>query len=61
MDMLKLCLKNNDFNTADFVCSELQKYQFPEKTQKLVDELIARVFALETDEALQLLKKTEEY
>ncbi len=57
LDMLKLCLKNQDFNTADFVCAELQKYQFPAETQALVDELMDKVFALEAEEALKVLDK----
>ncbi len=61
LDMLKLSLKNQDFNTADFVCAELQKYQFPAETQELVDELIDKVFALEAEEALQILDKMVDY
>ena len=54
-------MKNQDFNTADFVCAELQKYQFPAETQELVDELIDKVFALEAEEALQILDKMVDY
>ena len=51
-DMLKLNLENNDYNTADFICGEIQKYQYPDQIQVLVNELAVQIMNLETDAAI---------
>ena len=56
-DMLKLNLENNDYNTADFICGEIQKYQYPDQIQLLVNELAGQIMNLETDAAIVTIDK----
>ena len=56
-DMLKLNLENNDYNTADFICGEIQKYQYPDQIQVLVNELAGQIMNLETDAAIVTIDK----
>ncbi len=52
-EMLKTGLENEDYDTADFVCDKLQKYQYPDEIQVLIDELAQRILNLETEKALE--------
>ncbi len=56
-EMLKTSLQNGDYNTADYVCAEIQKYQHPQAVQKLVDELAAKVLNMETKAALTIIEE----
>lgn len=53
LEKLKTGLENEDYDTADSVCEELQRYQYEEEVQVLVDELAQRILNLETEEALE--------
>ncbi len=57
LDMLKVGLKNENYETADFLCAEIQKYQYPKRIQEQVDKLVERIFRLETEEALQIIEE----
>jgi HPt (histidine-containing phosphotransfer) domain-containing protein len=55
LDMLEMAISNDDFETADFVCEEIQKYRYPEPVCKQVEEIIEKVNHLELDEVMQLI------
>lgn len=57
LDMLKVSLKNENYETADFLCAEIQKYQYPKQVQILVDRLVEKVFQLEAEDALQTIEE----
>ncbi len=57
MDMLRVGLRNGDYNTADFVCAEIQKYQYPASVQKLVDALAEKVLNLKAQDALDIIEE----
>ena len=57
LDMLELSLKNANYTTADFVCSEISKYEYPEEIENLVKELLQRIESLETEEALVVVDR----
>lgn len=57
LDMLSVGLQNGDYNTADFVCAEIQKYQYPDKIQKLVDTLAEKVLNLKAGDALAIIEE----
>ena len=54
-DMLEMAVSNDDYETADFVCEELQKYSYPESVCKQVEELVEKVVKLEADAAIELI------
>ena len=56
-DMLKSSLQNEDYNTADLICSEIKKYAYPAPTQELVNELLEDVLSLDSEAALAALEK----
>lgn len=57
--MLKNSLDNFDFNSADMLSKELQKYQFADSIQPLVDKLVNQILQLEADEAVATIKEIE--
>ena len=57
LDMLSVGLQNGDYNTADFVCAEIQKYQYPDEIQKLVDALAEKVLNLKAGDALAIIEE----
>lgn len=57
LDMLKVSLKDENYETADFLCAEIQKCQYPKPVQVLVDKLVEQVFQLEAEEALQTIEE----
>ena len=59
LDMLNMAVLNGDFETADFVCAEIQKYSYPECVCKLVEELVDSVMNLDSDAAVQLIDKIQ--
>ncbi len=59
-DMLKTSLKNEDYTTADFICNEVQKYQYSESLQYLVNILDVKVMNLETEDALEIIDNIKE-
>ena len=56
-DMLRVSLEDDDYNTADLICSEIQKYKYSKGIQLLVDELVAQVMNLEADAAIETIGK----
>ena len=54
-DMLQMAISNDDYETADFVCEEIQKYSYPESVCRQVDELADKVNKLDSDAAIQLV------
>ncbi|MBQ6815416.1 MAG: response regulator [Lachnospiraceae bacterium] len=57
LKILKVSLKNDDYDTADLISSELQKYQYSSDIQPLVDELASQILHLEMDEAVDTTDK----
>jgi len=57
LEMLKAALQREDYNVADFVCSEIQKKQYSEKIQGSLDMLAEQIFNLRAEEALETIKK----
>ena len=57
--MLKNSLENYDFDSADMLSNELQKYQFADSIQPLVDKLINQILQLEADEAIVTIQEIE--
>ena len=55
--MLRVSLEDDDYNTADLICSEIQKYKYSKGIQLLVDELVAQVMNLEADAAIETIGK----
>ena len=56
LDMLKTSLENEDYGTADFVCGEIQKYQYSDEIQALTEKLAGQIFNLESEEALETIE-----
>ena len=56
-DMLKCSLEGEDYQTADIICSEINKYKYPEQIQVLVDEIATQVMNLEAEEAITTIDK----
>ena len=59
-DMLKISLSNENYDSADFLCNEIQKYQYSDEVEKLVDQLATHVLNLETEEAIKTIDKIKE-
>lgn len=57
LDMLQIGLKDENYETADFICGEIQKYVYPENVQRQVDRLVETVFQLESEEAIQIIEE----
>ena len=57
LDMLKTSLENEDYGTADFVCGEIQKYQYSDEIQALTEKLAGQIFNLESEEALETIEE----
>ena len=56
-DMLKCSLENEDYETADVICCEINKYKYPEPVQVLVDEIATQVMNLEVEKAMDMIDK----
>ena len=57
LNMLKCSLENEDFNSADLICGEIQKKQYSEAVQKYVEKLSECIFNLEAEEALKIINE----
>lgn len=55
-DMLNMAVLNGDYDTADFVCEEIQKYRYPESVSSHVEELVEKVNKLDSESAIQLIE-----
>lgn len=58
--MLKNSLKNFDFDSADMLSKEIQKYHFEDLIQPWVDRLVNQILQLEADEAVATIKEIED-
>ena len=54
-DMLEMAILSDDYETADFVCEEIQKYNYPEHVCTQVAELVEKVNNLDSNAAIQLI------
>ena len=59
-DMLEMAVTNDDYDTADFVCEEIQKYSYPENICKQVEKLVEKVNALDSEEAVKIIEVIKE-
>ncbi|MBQ7775237.1 MAG: response regulator [Lachnospiraceae bacterium] len=57
LDMLSNSLENAQFDVADLICGEIQKNQYPENIQVLIEMLVEKVFQLDADEALKIIRE----
>jgi len=60
LEMLKMSLENGEYSTADVICEQIQKYQYTEEVQVLMNELSQEVMNLEDDEAIITLEKIKD-
>lgn len=56
-DMLQMAIANDDYDTADFVCEEIQRYSYPESVCKQVEEVVEKVNQLDSDAVIQLIDR----
>ena len=56
-DMLKGSLGNGDYDTADFLSEEIQKYAYPTEVQELVDTLANQILNFEDDAAVMTIDR----
>ena len=56
-DMLQMAVSGDDYETADFVCEEIQRYNYPESVSNLVDELVVKVNCLDSDAVVELVDR----
>ena len=56
-DMLEIALLNDDYNTADYLCGEIDKYNYPEHVCKEVEAVVKKVHQLDADAALELITR----
>ncbi|MBQ7066310.1 MAG: response regulator [Lachnospiraceae bacterium] len=52
LDMLKVGIENDDYDTADVICDEISKYVYPAQIQTMIDEIASQVTNLEACEAI---------
>ncbi|MBQ9142857.1 MAG: hypothetical protein IJX63_13880, partial [Lachnospiraceae bacterium] len=57
LEMLRAALLKEDFNVADFVCTEIQRKQYSEKIQAQVEILAEQIFNLQAEAALETLEQ----
>lgn len=56
-EMLKANLDGDDYNAADIVCAEIQKYEYGEEIRLLVEKLANQVMNLEAEDAIITIEK----
>ncbi len=56
-EMLKHSLKNEDYSTADFICNEVEKYQYSEEIEKLKTITTNQILNLESEAAICTIDK----
>ena len=54
-EMLNMGVSNEDYGTADFICEEIKKYNYPENVSKKIVELLEKVNKQESEDVLQLI------
>ena len=55
LDMLEMGISNDDYDTADYVCEELQNYKYPENVSKHMEKLFEKVNNLDSDAVIELI------
>lgn len=60
LEMLKCSLENEDYQTADIIFAEINKYVYPANIQILVDEIAPDVMNLESEKAITKIDKLKE-
>ncbi|MBQ4283357.1 MAG: response regulator [Lachnospira sp.] len=60
LEMLLDSLKNDDYDTADFVCAQIQKYEYPAQLQEKIDKLAIQVMNLEAEDAIITIEHIKE-
>ena len=60
LNTLASSLQNDDFDSADFLCEELQKYKYSDNIQLLMNELANKVMNLESEDAIMIIDKVIE-
>ena len=55
--MLNMGLMQEDYDTADFIIGEINKYQYTDEMQLLVDELAGQILNMETSVAIETVEK----
>lgn len=54
-EMLRTSLENNNYDTADFVCNEIDKYRYADDIQPLVEDLLYKVSNFKLQEAIKII------
>ena len=57
LEMLISSLKNTQYDAADLICEEIQKYQYPQHIQQMVNALAEKVFQLDAEKALDIIEQ----
>ena len=57
LNMLNMGLMQEDYDTADFIIGEINKYQYTDEMQLLVDELAGQILNMETSVAIETVEK----
>lgn len=60
LDTLYSSLQNDDYDSADYLCGELMKYEYPDKIKDLVNKLSNNVMNLESEDAIIVIKYIKE-
>jgi len=55
LDMLTMSLERDDYDTADIVSEEIQKYEYSDGVQQLMTDLVEQVLNLETTQAMKTI------
>ena len=55
LNTLNSSLKNDDFDSADFLCSELLQYEYPDNIQNFMNELSNKIMNLESEDAIMVI------
>lgn len=57
--MLRIGLENDDYDTVDFVFEQMNKYQYSESVQELMECLAEQIMNLEAEEAISTVETIE--
>ena len=60
LDMLAVSLERDDYDMADVVSEELQKYEYSDGMQTLVDALVGQIMNLEMTQAIETVRKLKD-
>ena len=57
LSMLSMGLMQEDYDTADFMIGEINKYQYINEIQVLIDELAGQILNMETSNAIDTVER----